>query len=97
MISRGLPIFGGFCKLLRNILTETFAEPSENWEVSSNRILTGRPSSSFIQGRVRTAQEKPGKLGKGTFMKNFKANLENSGNFLTILQPQGKPREFHSA
>ena len=42
------PIFGSFCKLLRNVVTETFAEPSENLEVSSNRILTGGPSLSFL-------------------------------------------------
>ena len=35
--SRGPPIFGSFCKLLRNVVTETFAE---NWEVPSNQILT---------------------------------------------------------
>ena len=46
LLSRGLPILGSFYKLLRNVVTETFAESSENWEVSSNRILTGR--SSFI-------------------------------------------------
>ena len=48
LISRGLPIFGSFCKPLRNVVTETIAEHSANWEVSSNRILTGRPSGSFI-------------------------------------------------
>ena len=51
VISRGLPIFGSFCKLLRNVVTEIFAEPSENWEVLANRILTGtisRPSCSFM-------------------------------------------------
>ena len=51
VISRGLPIFGSFCKLLRNVVTETFAEPSANWEVSSSRILTGTirgSSCSFI-------------------------------------------------
>ena len=42
LISQGLLIFGSFCKPLRNPVTETFAEPSANWEVSSNRILTGR-------------------------------------------------------
>ena len=34
-----------------NLVTETFAEPPENWLVLSNRILTGtisRPSCSFI-------------------------------------------------
>ena len=31
MISRGLPIFERFCKLLRNVVTETFAEPAANW------------------------------------------------------------------
>ena len=30
LISRGLPILGSFCKLLGNVVTETFAEPSEN-------------------------------------------------------------------
>ena len=30
VISLGLPIFGSFSKLLRNIVTETFAERSEN-------------------------------------------------------------------
>ena len=51
VMSRGLPIFGSFCRPLRNFETETFAEPSENWEVASNRILTGtisRPSCPFI-------------------------------------------------
>ena len=51
VMSRGLPIFGSFCRPLRNVVTETFAEPSENWEVASNRILTGtisRPSCPFI-------------------------------------------------
>ena len=51
VISRGLPIFRRFCKSPRNVVTETFAEPSGNWEVSSNRILTGRIrglSRSFI-------------------------------------------------
>ena len=55
VISRGLPIFGRFCKRLRNVVTETFAEPSENsenWEVSSNGILTGRPSSSLINVKL---------------------------------------------
>ena len=52
VISRGLPIFGSFCKLLRNIVTETFVEPSENWEVSSNRILTGGPPRSFINVKL---------------------------------------------
>ena len=52
VISRGLPIFGRFCKLLRNFVTETFREPSENWEVSSNRILTGEPSRSFINVKL---------------------------------------------
>ena len=31
VISRGIPIFGSFCKPLRNIVAETFAEPSENF------------------------------------------------------------------
>ena len=48
LVSGGLPIFGSFCKPLRNVVTETFAEPAANWEVSSNRILTGRPSGSFM-------------------------------------------------
>ena len=51
VISRGLPIFGSFCRPLRNVITETIVEPSENWEVSSNRILTGtisRPSCPFV-------------------------------------------------
>ena len=51
VISRGLQIFRSFCRPLRNVVTETLAEPSENWEVSSNRILTGtisRPSCPFI-------------------------------------------------
>ena len=52
MISRGLPIFGSFCKPLRNVVTEIFAEPSGNWEVSSNRILTGRPLGSFINVKL---------------------------------------------
>ena len=47
-----LPVFGSFCKLLRNVVTETFAEPSANWEVSSNRILTGRPLGSFINVKL---------------------------------------------
>ena len=51
VMSRGLPILGSFCRPLRNVVTETFAEPSEIWEVSSNRILAGtisRPSCPFI-------------------------------------------------
>ena len=51
MISRGLPIFERFCKPLSNVVTETFAKPSENWEISSNRILPGTistPSYCFI-------------------------------------------------
>ena len=52
LISQGLPIFGSFCKPLRNVVTETFAEPSANWEVSSNRILTGRPSCSFMCAKL---------------------------------------------
>ena len=32
--------------------TETFADPSENWEVSSKRILTGRPSGSIINVKL---------------------------------------------
>ena len=52
VILRGVSIFGSFCKLLRNVVTETFAEPSESWEVSSNRILTGRPSGSFINVKL---------------------------------------------
>ena len=44
--------FRKFCKLLRNVVTETFAEPAANWEVSSNRILTGRPSGSFINVKL---------------------------------------------
>ena len=51
VISRGLPIFRRFSKSPRNVITETFAEPSGNWEVSSNRILTGRIrglSRSFV-------------------------------------------------
>ena len=52
LISRGLPSFGSFCKPLRYVVTETFAEPSANWEVSSNRILTGRPSDSFINVKL---------------------------------------------
>ena len=42
LISRGLLIFGRFCKPPRNVVTETSAEPSANWEVSSNRSLTGQ-------------------------------------------------------
>ena len=45
-------MFGSFCKLLRNVVTETFAEPAANWEVSSNRILTGRPTGSFINVKL---------------------------------------------
>ena len=51
-VSQGLPIFGSFCKPLRNVVTETFAEPSANWEVSSNRSLTGRPSGFFINVKL---------------------------------------------
>ena len=51
-VSRGFPIFGSFCKPLRNVVTETFAEPAANWEVSSNRILTGRPLGSFINVKL---------------------------------------------
>ena len=39
--------------------------------------------------RVRTAQEKPGKPQKRDFEKIME-NLEKSGNFFIILQPQGK-------
>ena len=39
MISQGLPIFGRFCRPLRNVVTEAFAEPSEDLGVSPNRIL----------------------------------------------------------
>ena len=52
LISRGLPIFGSFCKSLTNVVTETFAEPSANWEVSSDPILTGRPSGSFTNVKL---------------------------------------------
>ena len=52
VISRGLPIFGRFCKLLRNVITETFAEPFEKRKVSSNRILTGGPPHSFINVKL---------------------------------------------
>ena len=52
LVSGGLPIFGSFCKPLRNVVTETFAEPAANWEVSSNRILTGTPSGSFINVKL---------------------------------------------
>ena len=52
LVSRGLPIFGSFCKPLRNVVTETTAEPDANWEVSSNRILTGGPSGSFINVKL---------------------------------------------
>ena len=52
LVSRGRPIFGSFCKPLRNVVTETFAEPAANWEVSSNRILTGRPSGSYINVKL---------------------------------------------
>ena len=31
VVSRGLPVFESFCKLLRNVVTETFVEPSENF------------------------------------------------------------------
>ena len=44
--------FGSSWKWLRNVVTETFAEPSANWEVSSNRILTGRPSGFFINVKL---------------------------------------------
>ena len=52
LISRGLPISGSFCKPLRNVVTETFAEPSAKWEVSPNRILTGRQSGSLINVKL---------------------------------------------
>ena len=52
LVSRGLPIFESFCKPLRNVVTETFAEPAANWEVSSNRILTGTSSGSFINVKL---------------------------------------------
>ena len=52
LTSQSLPIFGSFCKLLRNVVTETFAEPSANREVSSNQILTGRQSGSFINVKL---------------------------------------------
>ena len=52
LVSRGLPIFGSFCKPLKNVVTETLAEPSANWEVSSNRILTSRPSDPFINVKL---------------------------------------------
>ena len=55
VISRGLPIFGSFCKLQRNVVTEIFAEPSENWEVSSDRILTAtisKPSRSLMYAKL---------------------------------------------
>ena len=48
--SRHLSFFRSFCRLLRNVVTETFAEPAANWEVSSNRISIGtvsRPSCPF--------------------------------------------------
>ena len=48
VISWGIPIFGSFCKLLRNAVTETFSEPSENLEISSNRSLTGRQTILFL-------------------------------------------------
>ena len=51
VISRDLAIFGSFCKPLRNVVTEIFVKP-ENWEVSSNRILTSRPSGSFINVKL---------------------------------------------
>ena len=52
---QGLPIFGSFCKLLKNVVTEIPAKPSKNWEVSSNRILTatvGRPSCSSMCAKL---------------------------------------------
>ena len=52
VISRGLLIYGSFCKLLRNVVTETFGKPSENWEVSSDRLLTGGPSRSFMKCQI---------------------------------------------
>ena len=51
VISRGLPIFGSFCNLLRNV-ADILAEPAENWKVSSSRILTGGPSRSFINVKL---------------------------------------------
>ena len=54
LVSRGLLIFGSFCKPLRNVVTETFAEPAANWEVSSNRSLTCRSSGSFINVKLVT-------------------------------------------
>ena len=53
LVSRGLPIFGTFCKPLRNVVIETFAEPAANWEDSSNRILTVRPLGSFINVKLK--------------------------------------------
>ena len=38
--------------MLRNVVIEIFAEPSENWEVSSNLILTGEPSRSFYKCQI---------------------------------------------
>ena len=52
VISRGLSIFGSFFKPLRSVVTETFAEASENWEVSSNLILTDRLPQSFINVKL---------------------------------------------
>ena len=52
VVSRGLPVFTSFCKSLRNVVTETYPEPSENWEVSSNRILTGRQSGFIINVKL---------------------------------------------
>ena len=55
VISRGLLIFGSFCTPPKNVAAEAFAEPSENWEVSSNRILTGRLSGSTLDQRFQGA------------------------------------------
>ena len=52
VISHGLPGFGSFCNPLRNVITDTFAEASENWEASSNRILADRPSGSFLNVKL---------------------------------------------
>ena len=45
-------MFERFCKPLRNVATETFAESSANWEVSSNRILSGRPLGYFTNVKL---------------------------------------------
>ena len=85
LISRGLPIFGSFCKPLRNVVTETIAEPSANWQVSSTRILTGRPSGSFINVKLVIHYLM---YGFRPFSSAFQLTCEvtRAPNFQTVLQ-----------